>query len=282
MNAIDLIVSPEATDPDAIDVWIDCSIGRDVIRFRLDTGAARCRLVDSETARVLPSTGLDGGFGASGVGLDENEDEVTIPLMRIGDVEVADVAATRTGPRIDVSPLLGMSALTSLRCEFRFGVEQLVVSGDVVDGENGLWFELAMHPAGQPIVPVRFGAVEVRACWDTGASLTAVDAGFARSHPGLVEPIRESVGFDASGVEMATSLARMEAFEVEGVAFLGSACAVVDLGPLNAALRQHAEERGDDFEPMSVILGMPAIGQADWAFDFPQRRWTFLTAPSRC
>jgi hypothetical protein len=56
----------------------------------------------------------------------------------------------------------------------------------------------------------------------------------------------------------------MAAFNVGGIAIDSSACALVDLGPLNAALEQ----------PISIVLGMPAIVQADWSFDFPERRWS--------
>ena len=56
----------------------------------------------------------------------------------------------------------------------------------------------------------------------------------------------------------------MAAFRVGGIAIESSACAIVDLGPLNAALGQ----------PISFVLGMPAIVQADWSFDFPRRRWS--------
>jgi hypothetical protein len=123
-------------------------------------------------------------------------------------------------------------------------------------------------------MPVRFGDLEVVGCWDTGAGLTVVDTQFARTHPDLFEPIRAAVGIDASGVQMSTQIALMRDCSIGDVAFLANACAVVDLTALNAHLRQRAHAEGRDSQPMSFIIGMPHINQADWTFGFPAGRWT--------
>jgi hypothetical protein len=166
-----------------------------------------------------------------------------------------------------------MSALGRFRCDFRFGTGQMELSATDPSGTEA-WFDLTMHAGGQPTVPVRFDDVAVVACWDTGAGLTAVDAEFARIHRHLFEPVRAAIGVDSSGVQMPTQLARMTSCRVGGIAFAPSACALVDFGPLNAVLAQRALDENRVIQPMSVVLGMPAISQADWTFDFPARRWT--------
>ncbi|MEM9038343.1 MAG: retropepsin-like aspartic protease [Actinomycetota bacterium] len=126
-------------------------------------------------------------------------------------------------------------------------------------------------------MPLSFDDITVTGIWDTGASLTAIDQTFADEHSSLFEPLRESVGFDANGVEMATTIARMAEITVAGRRFEPSACAIVDLGPLNEAIDRLASADGRSPDPMSVILGMPVIASADWWFDFPARRWALVS-----
>lgn len=278
MTAADLLLQPDPDDTEGIDVLVDGFVGDDAVRFRLDTGAGRCRVVDSESVRSLPTAGSDAGFGASGTWT-PGEDEIVIDRLRIDGAEIHDVVATRTPPGADAFPLLGMSALGRWACGFEFSARRLVLatSGDESIESIG-WQPLVTHPFGQPTVPLSFDEVDVTAIWDTGASLTAVDQTFADEHPSLLEPQRESTGFDASGVEMVITIARMSEITVAGRRFEPSACAIVDLGPLNDAFDRRASSEGMSHEPMSVILGMPAIARADWWFDFPARRWALASS----
>ena len=271
MAVVALQVEHDPVDPEAIDVWVNGWVGANPCRFRLDTGAGTCRVPTTNATRDLPTTGIDPGVAASGIGL--GEDMIEIPVLRIGDLDIADVASTRTPPGADVVPLLGMSALGRFRCEFHFTAGDMELADSPANGTD-TWFELNMHASGQPTMPVRFGDLEVVGCWDTGAGLTVVDTHFARTHPDLFEPIRAAVGIDASGVQMPTQIALMRDCSIGDVAFPANACAVVDLSALNAHLRQRANAEGRDSQPMSFIIGMPHINQADWMFDFPAGRWT--------
>jgi Aspartyl protease len=259
MAIVSLSLMNDLVDPEAIDVWIDGWVGDDPVRFRLDTGAARCIVPVLDSLRQLERTGVDSGVGLSGVGPAE-EDEILVPQFRFDDLVIKDVVATRS---VSGTPLLGMPALSRYRCEFRFNQGQLEF-GDGKRVESEQWSDLAMHALGQPMVPIHFDAATVEACWDTGAGLTAVDLGFAEAHPRLFEPIRTASGIDAGGVEIPSRIARMAACRIGGIAFDRSACALVDMRPVNATLEQ----------PITFVLGMPAIIQADWCFDFPRRRWS--------
>ena len=125
---------------------------------------------------------------------------------------------------------------------------------------------------------VRFGDLAVNGCWDTGAGLTAVDTGFARAHPELFDPLRPSVGIDASAVEIASDIATMAACSIGEVEFPESTCAIVDLSALNEHLRLQAIEDGGRYEPMLFIVGMPLIQLAEWDFDFPAAKWALTRA----
>jgi len=157
-----------------------------------------------------------------------------VPWLRLGDLVIEDVAATRSVAGSPLSPLLGMTALGRFRCEFRFSDHQLELD-DRTSPDTGGWFELTSHVGTQPMVPVDFETVVALACWDTGAGLSAVDVDFAHAHPHLFEPVRATRGVDSSGVEMPSQLCRMAACRVGGFAIESSACAIVDFGPYNAA-----------------------------------------------
>ena len=275
MSIVRLELRNDPVDPEAIDVWVDGHLGDEPCRFRLDTGAGTCRVRTTDATRGLLSRGASRGVAASGVGL--GEDEIVVPLLRLGDHHLLDVEATRTPIDIDAVPLLGMSALGRHRCQFRFAAGELELT-DLAASESGRWLALDLHTAGQPSMVVHFGDLAVNGCWDTGAGLTAVDAGFARSHPELFDPLRSSVGIDASGVEIASDIAIMAACSIGDVEFPESACALVDLSALNEHLRLQAIEDGDSHEPMLFIVGMPLIQLADWDFDFPAAKWALTQA----
>ena len=254
------MLANDPVDAEAIDVWVDGLVGDAPVRFRLDTGAADCVVPLVDSTQWLTVTVINSGVGFSGTGL--GDDEVVVPRLRLGDLVIEDVAATRSVAGSPLSPLLGMTALGRYRCEFRFSEHQLELDCRT-SLDTGDWFELTSHVGTQPMVPVDFETIVALACWDTGAGLSAIDVDFAHSHPHLFEHVRATRGVDASGVEIPSQLCRMAACRVGGIAIGPSACAIVDFGPLNATLKQ----------PISFVLGMPAILQADWSFDFPKGRW---------
>ncbi len=260
MATVRLRVANDPIDVEAIEVWVDGAIGDALVRFRLDTGAARCTVPMLPTTQALPVVGVDPAVGLSGTGL--GDDEVVVPRLRMGDLVIDDVAATRLAAGSSPSPLLGMTALGRFRCDFRFGEQQLELDGRTARDE-GDWFDLSSLVGAQPMVPVEFESFVASACWDTGAGLSAVDVGVARAHPHLFEPIRSARGVDSAGVEVPSELCRMAACRVGGIELYPSVCAVVDFGPLNAVIER----------PITFVLGMPAIVQADWTLDFPRHRW---------
>lgn len=83
MTIVRLEVQNDPVDPEAIDVWIDGYLGDEPCRFRLDTGAGTCRVRTTDATRRLVSRGASRGVAASGVGL--GEDEIVVPLLRLGD-----------------------------------------------------------------------------------------------------------------------------------------------------------------------------------------------------
>jgi hypothetical protein len=82
--------------------------------------------------------------------------------------------------------------------------------------------------------------------------------------------IIESAGTDATGATVETPLVLLAGAVIGGRWFGRHKAAVVDLSGANSTLEL----------PMDLILGYPALRQADWLFDFPASRWTVM-GPSR-
>ena len=64
MTVIPLHVMPDPVDPEAIDVWVDATIGDVPCRFRLDTGAGTCRVPTTEVTGELAARGTSPGVAA--------------------------------------------------------------------------------------------------------------------------------------------------------------------------------------------------------------------------
>jgi len=112
---------------------------------------------------------------------------------------------------------------------------------------------------------VEWGDVEATALFDTGASVTVVDAAFAAEHPKLLEPLPPSTGIDAAGNRAETPMARMAACEVGERRFDASLATVVPIRGIGQA--------GDP--GFDVVLGVPVIRQADWIIDLARGVWGF-------
>lgn len=260
MPSIPVSLVAEPDDPFSIQPIAEGKVGADPVRFVIDTGARTCLVPLTPATPQLTVLGPATGTGAANV--ISGDDEVIVSELRVGNLIAHDVHADRADLRPPRHPLLGMNVLGEFRCLFRFmaGVIELdVPEPSGVDGHD-----LDLDDAGQPYVPVTFGSVDVRSCWDTGASLSVVDLCWANRHPHLVSRGARTTGHDSAGVAVATWKAELAPCSIGGVVFSASPCVAIDLAPLNAKLAR----------PLDVIVGMPLIQTADWWFDFPGRRWT--------
>lgn len=153
-----------------------------------------------------------------------------------------------------------MNLLGTRACEFDLAREVLTVD---VKPPVQRPAPLRRQSGGQPLLPVSFGQVQTDAVWDTGASLTVLDAGWAARSGVAIDVVSAQNGVDASGASVPSSTGMMGGCTIGGVHFSPSRCAVVDLWPLNAHLD----------EPIALILGLPIIRQARWWMHFPSNRW---------
>lgn len=254
-------VHDDDLEPASVQLIADGTANGEPVRFTVDSGARTSTVPRVGAISALDVVGRSTGHGASGTS--PGDEVVVIDELIIGDLTTTDVTASRVDPARQ--SLLGMNVLGAHRCHFRFSADRLELDGPVELG--GADHELFRHVNGSPLVDIEFetesGTLKTQALWDTGASLTVIDAAFARAHPELIDAGDELSGFDSGGVAVSGSRAILAACRIGGQSFDSSVCVVIDLGALNATLES----------PLSIIIGMPLASSADWLFDFVDNRW---------
>src|SRR4051812_20242692 len=180
----------------------------------LDTGGARSTLpLDGLTSTLAPvDVDDDRGRGALGPASADTR-RVVVPSIALGPLEMRDLVVDLAPDRSGAPAILGLDVLRGHRLELRLADAMLGIDTDApVDTERPLRLSSRSHPH----VVVAWGDLEATALFDTGASVTVVDAAFAAEHPELLERLRSSTGTDAAGNRAETPMARLAACEVGG------------------------------------------------------------------
>lgn len=265
MSLIPLIIEAEPDDPGCATVVVDGTVAGRPYRFILDTGAARTQLEADEYTCALETRP---GESSSGTIASRCDPVVTVTDVAVRPLRVATLEVTRVSPAPPrPGNLLGMDVLQRCRCLFRLQAAVLDVEAPAA-GQAGR--DLRMNSRGHVYVEVSWSGVAAQACWDTGAGGTIVNRDFWLAHRRLFEEIGTSAGTDATGATVETPVVLVAQAVIGGRSFGRHKAAVVDLSRVNSTLEL----------PMDLILGYPALRQADWLFDFPARRWTVMD-PSR-
>ncbi|WP_040167094.1 retropepsin-like aspartic protease family protein [Microbacterium gorillae] len=256
MTIVPLTIEADAEGDGFVPVLPVTVAGREV-RMVLDTGAARTS-VPAGDATAFEDAGTSTVRGALG---QVDARSVLVPSVRLGEVEVTGLTA---GVRADGDGLLGMDVLRRHRLDLRTSSRELELDGDAAVPEV---HELTLPSRSHVFLELVLGGqTDALAVWDTGASVSLVDAGIVASRPELFRPAGISTGTDAAGVSASSEMVMLPTFTIFGRRFAPSLAAVVDLAPM----------RPDGDPEFTVILGWPAIAQADWSFDFRAGRWGFL------
>lgn len=267
MSELELIIQPDADEPEAAEVLVDGRVGDRVYRFLLDTGAARTNLLRDDYTAAFESVGTN---ASSGVFAPATDDLILVPSIEVGSMTRRDFTAARAADRQPgVRNLIGMDLLKDYRLHFLFDRNRVLVNPQDSDETGYRWQDVRFDSRFHPYVDVSFSAVTAHAVWDTGASLTVADTNFIARHPALFQAAGQSTGTDSTGAQVETPMFIMTATVIGGCAFPPRRVAGVDLSQVNA----HIEI------PMDLILGYSTIYRANWLFDFPRRRWVITKQP---
>jgi hypothetical protein len=257
VGQVPLIIEPDADEPDFASVLVDATIAGRPYRLMLDTGASQTDLDPDDYTSGLTPVSEDSSAGVFGV-------PVAYPVVTITDLVVGPLRLAALDVRLNeraAGGALGMDVLGRHRCHFRLDAGTLNV--DPPPGAE-LENEVLMDRRGHPFIEVRWPGASGRALWDTGSGPTVVNRDFWHRHPALFEQIGMLEGTDAGGERAETPLLLMAESVIGQRTFARHKAVAVDLSLVNSAA---------DY-PMDLILGYPALRQADWLFDFPARRWT--------
>lgn len=261
MGELKLVIKPDDEEAGAAEVFVDGTIGGRPYRFLLDTGAARSSVVSDDYTAAFDTVETN---RSAGVFAPTDDALIVVPRIEVGPI-VKDhftlVRASTTNPH--VSNLIGMDLLKDCCCHFLFDENRVVVDGTETGGSGAPFQALLLDAKFHPYVEVAFGPSVGSAVWDTGASLTVVDTGFIRAHRDFFREAGHSTGTDATGTAVETPMYVMAEATIGGVSFAPHRVAGVDLSAVNA----HIEI------PMDLILGYTTLSQANWLFDFPNRKW---------
>jgi len=250
-------------EPGATEAYVVATVaGRDY-RLMLDTGGARSTLPLDDLTATFARAEVDDEPGRGALGpRSADMGRVVAPSIALGPLTFRDLVADLAPAGSDAPAILGLDVLRGHRLELRFADRMLGIDTDApVDAERSLPLSSRSHPH----LVVGWGDVEAPALFDTGASVSVLDAAFAAEHPQLLEPLPPSTGTDAAGNRAETPMARMASCEVGGRRFDASLATVVPIRGI-----QHAGDPAFD-----LILGVPVIRQADWIIDLARGVWGF-------
>ena len=250
-------------EPGAAEAYVVATVAGREYRLMLDTGGARTTLALDDLTATFARVDVDDELGRGALGpASADTGRAVVPSIALGPLEVRDLVVDLAPDGSEAPMTLGLDLLRGHRLELRLADLLLGIDTDApADAERPLQLSSRSHPQ----VVVRWGDLEATALFDTGASVTVVDAAFAAEHPDLLEPLPPSTGTDAAGNRAETPMARMAACEIGGRRFDASLGVIVPIRGI-----QQAGEPGFD-----LALGVPVIRQADWIIDLARGVWGF-------
>jgi hypothetical protein len=250
-------------EPGAVEAYVVATVAGHEYRLILDTGGARSTLPLDGVTSGFTRVDVDDERGRGALGpASADAARAVVPSLALGPLQVRDLVVDLAADGSPAPPILGLDVLRGHRLELRLAGAMLGIDTDApADAERPLPLSSRSHPH----VVVRWGEVEATALFDTGASVTVVDAAFAAEYPQLLEPLPPSTGIDAAGNRAETPMARMAACEVGGRRFDASLATVVPI----RGIHQAGEPEFD------LALGVPLIRQADWIIDLARSVWGF-------
>jgi hypothetical protein len=241
---------PDPEVPGCGNIFVSVEIDDHIVRAVFDTGAPRTLLIDlPSSARPVGARETTGAFGTE-----------VVTEWEVGDIRIGSL---RAGPlRVDGikggpgrHPVVGLDVLGTGSWQLDLASRTLVTEAPSPHGSE---FRCATN--GHMLAEMKWPTATAAALWDTGAGITMIDRRFADAHPKLFEQAGNTKGTDVMGSHGDLALARVSAYEIDGIPFAGHLVAIADL----PAIPDHID----------AVIGFPTISQARWTVDVPARRWS--------
>ena len=260
MNCFGLLIQPDEKDAEAAEILVDGAIGSHAYRFLLDTGAAMSRVVcDSYTSTFDSTTTRETGGAFSTA----KYDLIVVPHFTLGPISARNFTMARMTEGGKTN-LIGMDVLKGHAFHFYFDKSRVEVDSEPPD--NCIYQDLTLGKKFHPYVDIHFEGLKAKAIWDSGAGITAVDTAFIAEHGQFFQEAGLSEGTDSTGTAMQTPMFIMAAPAIGNRAFAPCKVAAVNLRHINTNSEIHAD----------LILGYNVLRQANWFFNFPQKKWAIF------
>jgi clan AA aspartic protease (TIGR02281 family) len=241
------------------DHWfVDGFVDKKSYRFVLDTGAAFTRLSYDDFTSNFKEEKLSESSGAFAK---HSASLITVPSVQISSLYKKSVQVARAPKNSNDQNLLGMNFLKDFALYFQFRENKVTVLRD--DRPNTSLQDLFLGERFHPYVDISWGEIKAKGVWDTGAGMTCFDLGFIKKHSEIFKQTGKTSGKDSSGSSGENPLFLMNSFALGGKVFPSTTVVGIDLSIPNSTIRT----------PMDFILGENVLKQADWIFDFPNKKW---------
>ena len=251
MTEVELKLVPD-DDPRMCLPFVTVEVDGVPVEAILDSGAARTQVVrlPDPAASDAPR---DASAGAFGVKMTTGSAEVSIRIRGVH-VERVQASVVPPGPP-GHGNLLGQDVLGRFRCTYRLADGRMTLDGDPPAITHPIFLDTRSHVY-LDVSWTGHGA-KGDAVFDTGASVTVADEGFAQRYPELFAREGSSTGTDVSGRSVETPMALMRGPTILGERFADALVAIVDLSGANSTVERR----------MDLILGWTVLSQADWYID---------------
>ncbi len=264
MTIIDLRIEIDTEADEEASVFVDGTVGEQAYKFLFDTGATRSAIMLDDFSAQFTSVAKDTGSGVFSASRDEL---ITVPALQIGPLvhENLTIGRMHTDGALRYN-IVGMDFWQHHRCEFYFDQAVVRVDQPASNLSNIVLHDLQTDKVCHPYLDLVFESTSAKAVWDTGASITVVDSNFVEKNPQYFTPDGTDIGTDSTGASFETLMYKMAGFTIGGQAFPDVRVACVDFSHMNAHI---------DI-PMDVGIGYNILSQANWLFDFPQKKWALI------
>lgn len=251
MLRVPLHLVPDPDNAQLMSCFVDVVVNGQPGRALLDSGSSRSAVVERPGIHGEAVQQEGGGvFGGESASERRARVDLAVAGREFGPLEVSLVPPDHPG----YGDLIGQDVLGRGCCHYRLADGEVTFDAAPPSGGHPVWIGRRGHVMMEVTWPDRSTA---QAVFDTGAAVTVVDQGFAKSHPQLFAPDGESQGKDADGNIVDTPMVQIAPLSLLGSHFDQSSGALVDL----TAARTSAER------PMDMILGWPLLSQGGFTID---------------
>lgn len=231
-------------------------------RLMLDTGSAITVLAHEGAFASYRSLGSFAFKSAAGVA--EETETILIRQALLDGQSFTNVKVGRLSAHAGVENMLGIDLIG--RQPFSMTFRQSPALRLQAKPPLALNSNLFVSPHGLLAIPIAIGGAPVRALWDTGASLTAVDQKFIADRPGEFKKLNQFMrGIDGGGNELIVPVYRARSIAVAGKTYRSLHVVAIDLTQLRESLSPEIQ----------VVAGFNLIRKGDWYFDSKKALWSF-------